>query len=335
MLNKPVQSSCGCVICTKCYRSSHGCVRHQVSSTRCHVNTTASFLANCSEFNSVCGDWNVKLKTDDHFMTAEAVNPHVQQMMRHVIDIPTLRVAFRHLLTADDSFSFCYWSHKHLPEEVAYRYVCIPHLPDFWDHVNVGCRPAPDTATMIGQDDNLPKLFGVQMGCYKYHWSCFVLDKEINLYMWCSSMSVESQVIFPLVDASLVDITSSIQFRQMVYYLAEWFTIQYVAAERRFNVVLDCCPDQGTLVDVIIFLAWKVGMPKFNPCLPFRRHRAEYSFNVGSAREMFTCPFDANEGVDCINIMEEYNCFHSKTAAFFSGLKLQRHCTSTEYYGSL
>lgn len=196
----------------------------------------------------------------------------------------------------------------------------------------VGCRPVPKTEIMIGQDDNMPRLFDVQMGCYRYHWSCFVLDTEIILFMWCSSVAVESQVVFPLVDASIDHITSTIQFRRMVLHLAEWFSAQYVTADRHFNVVLDCELDQGCLVDVISFLAQKVGMSKLNAPFPFRRHREEFSFNVGNAREMFTCPFDANEGVDCINIMEEYNCFHSKTASFFTGLP---HCTSTEYYGSL
>lgn len=34
--------------------------------------------------------------------------------------------------------SFKFWPKSPLPEDIAYRYVCIPHTPRFWDHVVVG-----------------------------------------------------------------------------------------------------------------------------------------------------------------------------------------------------
>ncbi|XP_038838255.1 uncharacterized protein LOC120035866 [Salvelinus namaycush] len=230
--------------------------------------------------------------------------------------VDTLRRAFNHLITVNDTMSFRYWVSKAMPEEVAYRYVCIPHVPGFWDHVVVGTRPLPRTEKLIGPDDSLPRLFNVSLGSYRFHWCCFVLKKQIILTMWCTLLPRRGQSkVVTVVDNTLRNLTSSIEFRRMVFYLCRWFTAQYVSPQdRRLNLVLDCKPSEGaTLVHVIALLASRIGMETVTPHLAQQRTKddSNYCFNGRNANSMFTCPSDGNSGGNYIDIVEEFSSYHN------------------------
>lgn len=244
--------------------------------------------------------------------------------------------AFNRLINAHDSMSFKYWVNEALPEDVAYRYVCIPHIPGFWDHVLVGTRTPPNTVKMIGTDVYLPKLFNVYLGSNTFHWCCFVLKKQIILAMWCTSVPRRGQPkVLPLVDNTLRNLTSSTEFRKMVFYLCRWFTAQYVSpTERELNLVLDCKPSEGsTLVHFICLLASRCGMEKVT--LEYSHHRAKhdtnYSFNLKNANNMLTSLSDGNTGGPYINIVDEFNSYHSETNC----VGLTRIHTTTEFYSYL
>ncbi|KAM9398679.1 uncharacterized protein ACWYII_031232 [Salvelinus alpinus] len=341
-LNRPIQCACGCVLCTLCYSQQRGCSLHNMSSTRAPVSTTASTLANCPALEHL-GAWDLELNIGDMFKTDNEVNVHVQLLMNkeQSPDMDTLRPVFNHLVTEKDTMSFKYWVNEAMPEEVACRYVCIPHIPGFWDHVVVGTRTLPKTANMIGPDDSLPRLFNVSLGSYKFHWCCFVLKKQIILTMWCTSMPSRGQPkVFTLVDSTLKNHTSSIEFRRMVFYLCRWFTAQYGSPpDRQLNMVLDCKPSEGpTLVHVIAFLASRLGMEKVTP--QFSQHRAKdrakddrnYSFKVKHANTMFTCPSDGTSEGNYIDIVEEFSAYHNSGC---NDIGLTRVCTTTEVYSFL
>lgn len=245
---------------------------------------------------------------------------------------------FQNLITKKDTMSFKYWVNESMPEDLAYRYVCISHTPGFWDHVVVGTRALPRTENMIGPDEFLPRLFNVSLGSYKLHWCCFVLKKQIILTMWCTSKPRgEGQCkVSTLVESALKSFTASIEFRRMVFYLSRWFTAQYVSPPHRLlNVVLDCKPSEGpTLVHVIAFLASRLGMEKITPS--FSQHRAKddqnYSFNTKSAGTMFSCPSEGTSEGMYINIVEEFSSYHNGCN---NAMGLTRLCTTAELYSYL
>ncbi|XP_055362714.1 uncharacterized protein LOC114850818 isoform X2 [Betta splendens] len=316
-LNRPVQCVCGCVICTLCYREQGGCRMHNVSSKQGPICTLVNAIASCPELEGL-GDWDVKLNLDDHFKTDDQVNRHVQQIMEQAH--PDLHTAFKHLIDRNDSMSFKYWESETLPEEMAYRYVCIPHIKGFWDHVLVGSRPPSKTETMIGPDENLPKLFNVRLGYVRFHWCCFVLQEQVILAMWCTLVPERGlPKVVPLVDTTLKPITSSKEFRNMVFFLARWFTVQYASQkERQLKVVLDCKPSEGsTLVHIIALLAYKSGMEKVNPQVVQRRARnnVNYHFNSSHTNDMFKCPYVQNSEGCYINIVDEFNSFNDHQEA--------------------
>ncbi|XP_029529896.2 uncharacterized protein LOC115137711 isoform X1 [Oncorhynchus nerka] len=264
-LNRPMQCAGGCPLC---YSEQSGCRLHNMSSTRAAVSTTANTLANCPALENV-GDWDLELNIDDMFKTDKEVNVHLQLIMNEEQSpgVDSLKRAFNHLVTVNDTMSFRYWVNEAMPEEVAYRYVCIPHVPGFLDHVVVGTRPLPRTEKLIGPDDSLPRLFNVSLGSYRFHWCRFVLKKQIILTMCCTSLPRRGQSkVVTVVGNTLRNLTSSIEFRRMVFYLCGWFTAQYVSPQdRRLNVVLDCKPSEGaTLVHVIALLASRIGMGHSN-----------------------------------------------------------------------
>ncbi|KAJ8009849.1 hypothetical protein DPEC_G00068460 [Dallia pectoralis] len=86
------------------------------------------------------GEWDLELDDMDHFKTEADINRHVQQLMtgERTPGIEALRSAFNSLMTANDSMSFKHWLNEALPEELAYRYVCIPHIKWFWNHIAAG-----------------------------------------------------------------------------------------------------------------------------------------------------------------------------------------------------
>lgn len=217
--------------------------------------------------------------------------------------------------------------------EVAYRYVCIPHVPGFWDHVLVGRCPMPQMVKMIGPDDHLPKLFNVDSGAYRFHWCCFVLKKQIILAMWCTLLTGEGQCkVLPLTDDHLRNITSTLTFRRMVFYLSRWFTAQYVLPnERELKVVLDCKPSEGCLVHIMALLASKIGMEKMTPELLLSQQRVNYEVNnLRNANNMFTFPSDNTLGVESsVNIVEEFNFYHNGVGC---GLSHIYTATETEFF---
>lgn len=78
-LNRPIQCTCGCVMCTICYRDQRGCKIHNMVSTRGAVNTTANVLASRPELDSV-GQWALEFDTSDPFKAHTDV--YVQTIMR-------------------------------------------------------------------------------------------------------------------------------------------------------------------------------------------------------------------------------------------------------------
>ncbi|KAJ8009764.1 hypothetical protein DPEC_G00067610 [Dallia pectoralis] len=138
-LNRPIQCACCCVLCSLCYREQKGCRTHKIVSARAVVNATASILASCPDMEKV-GEWDLELDDMDHFKTEADINRHVQQLMtgERTPGIEALRSAFNSLMTANDSMSFKHWLNEALPEELAYRYVCIPHIKWFWNHIAAG-----------------------------------------------------------------------------------------------------------------------------------------------------------------------------------------------------
>ncbi|KAK2825785.1 hypothetical protein Q5P01_019999 [Channa striata] len=79
-LNRPVQCLCSCVICTLCYWTHRGCLKHSVSSAHGPVNTTASYLAECPQLESV-GTWDLGRDAADRFKTGKEVNECVPRMI--------------------------------------------------------------------------------------------------------------------------------------------------------------------------------------------------------------------------------------------------------------
>lgn len=247
-----------------------------------------------------------------------------------------LHAAFNHLITARDEMSFTYWVNARMPEKMAYRYVCIPHIPGFWDHILVGNCPLPNTEKMIGPDDYLPKLFNVSLGSYRFHWSCFVLKRQIILAMWCSAVSSTGRSeVFPLVHNRLKNITTGLEFRGMVVYLSQWFKVQYMTpTERPLAVVLDCKPSDGSsVVDVITVLASKSGMVSVTPKHTKRLVRCDkdHTFNHRLAKTIFTCPYgdednDDNADQHFIDIVGEFRDYGEDSCGF------TQMCTNTEVY---
>ena len=220
-----------------------------------------------------------------------------------------------------------------MPEEVACRYVCIPHVPGFWDHVLVGTRAPPQTNRMIGSDDYMPKLFNVSLGSYKFHWCCFVYKTQIILAMWCSLPGREPQV-FTLVNNALKNFTVTLEFRRMVFYLSRWFTVQYVTPSKRaLKIVLDCKPSEGCIVPVITLLASKSGMTEVTTPDLFR-HRVKDdtndSFNIKSANIMFSYPIDHGVEGNYVNIVEAFRESHNGNC-----IDRTRSFTTLEYYNRI
>lgn len=238
--------------------------------------------------------------------------------------------AFNHLIAIDDKISFKYWTNETMPAQVAHRYVCIPHVPGFWDHVLVGTRTPPNTEKMIGPDYYLPKLFNVALGSHRFHWCCFVLKTQIILAMWCTTITTGVQRVFPLVDNALKRLTENTNFRRMVFYLSRWFTAQYVSpAARQLKVVLDCKPSEGTLVHLIATLALGCGMESVHPVLIQRRSANDYrhyALDTETANALLTRPPDGTEAGAHINIVDAFNRFNG------SDVGLPYIYTGTQYF---
>jgi hypothetical protein len=102
----------------------------------------------------------------------------------------------------------------------------------------LGTHLLPRTEKLIGPDASLPRLFNVSLGSYRFHWCCFVLKKQIILTMCCTSLPRRGQSkVVTVVDNTLRNLTSSIEFRRMVFYLCRWFTAQYVSPQDRWLCV--------------------------------------------------------------------------------------------------
>lgn len=75
-----------------------------------------------------------------------------------------------------------------------------------------------------------------------------MLKKQVILAMWCTSVSEQGQSIaFTLVNDAVKNLTTSVEFKTMVFYLSRWFTAQYVSQmDRTLKVVLDCKQSEGS-----------------------------------------------------------------------------------------
>ena len=216
-----------------------------------------------------------------------------------------------------------------MPVNMANKYVCISHVPGFWDHVIVGTHAPHTTEDMIDHDDYLPKLFDVRLGRYRFHWCCFVLKKQIILAMWCTDARGNGRPrVVPLVDADLRYYTTSPEFRCMAFYLCKWFTAQYTSPARELKVVLDCKPSQGaTFVHVIAFLASKIGMTHVTPNVYQVKttHDLNYHLNLGAANAVFNDPC-VSQG-DCIYIVDDFTDYHNSRA-----IAISVPCVHTQRY---
>ncbi|KAK2812876.1 hypothetical protein Q5P01_000953 [Channa striata] len=353
-LNRPVQCLCGCVICTLCYRTHRGCLKHSVSSAHGPVNATASYLAECPQLESV-GTWDLGRDEADRFKTGKEVNECVRRMIEDRAPTASeLKQAFETLIQTEDDMAFAYWENQSLPEEDAHRYVCIPHVPGFWDRVLVGNIPPPSTGAeaVTGPDIYLPRLFDVDMGSHAFHWCCFVLRKQIILAMWCTTVLAAGEhretAMVPLIDSSLRGKVTDVAFRRMLHYLREWFVVRYRRKPegaddgRELHVVLDCKPSDGpTLIHLISKLTAKGGMrasiaPNVRPLRkrPFGVDTNMFAANNNAAAKLFdyTSRGETEEAHNYINITEEYNDHHRLTERA-SGQLTQYICTNRDYYG--
>ncbi|XP_041835355.1 uncharacterized protein LOC121636116 [Melanotaenia boesemani] len=315
-LNRPIQCVCGCVICLTCYRTQRGCNLHQITSAHASVNTVVSELASCPSLEQL-GEWDLEPDKQDWFYSQEEVNSDVQMILGSgSLETDLLASAFEHLLEVNDSMAFRYWINEPLPQDVAYRYVCIPHVKGFWDHVFVG-RQAQATSMqrMIVPDEHLPHLFNVHLDAHTFHWCCFVLKKQVILAMWCQNIPKKaSPRVVTLVDRALKSITQSVAFKNMVFYLARWFSIQYERPQqdRQLKVALDCKPGEGfTLVHMLAFIGEKCGAGRANLSHLQKRVKVNltHTFNQRSANTLFACPPDTDTDTDgpLIDIVDEYN----------------------------
>lgn len=250
-------------------------------------------------------------------------------MHLRLIIVPFLHTAFEALVRDEkESMSFKYWPNKSMPMDMANKYVCISHVPGFWDRVIVATHAPQTTEDMIGHDDHLPKLFGVDLGFYRFHWCCFVLTKQIILAMWCTVTGDGQPRVVPLVDTELRSYTDTPEFTRMVFYLRQWFTAQYTSPARELKVVLDCKPSQGsTFVHFIAYLASKIGIRSVTPNVSQvkTKHDMNYHLNVKVADNMFTDP-GVPEGFS-VNIVEEFALRHKRKAKAVSV-----QCVNTEMF---
>lgn len=214
---------------------------------------------------------------------------------------------------------FKYWVNEPLPTFVAHRYVCMPHIPGFWDRITVGQWTLSTVETMLDPDYHLPKLFNVVLGPNRSHWCCFVFKTHITLAMWCTTIVNGEQRILPLVDTAMTYLIENTEFRRMVVCLSRWFTVQYTRPEgRHLKVVLDCKPSEGTLVHMMASLAYRSGMQRFTPVVIQRRSSKDclnYTLDIRAAETLFTSPIDVTDVHGMIDIVGAYNRFNGSDVA--------------------
>ncbi|RVE55585.1 hypothetical protein OJAV_G00234810 [Oryzias javanicus] len=339
-LNRPVQCLCGCVLCTICYRGQGGCQRHGVVSKHGAVNYTANVLADLPEVESV-GVWDLEREDSDRIMPKGETEQCVQIMLAEGTPAPDeLKQAFQTVLqNPANDMSFTYWDNQVLPEEDAHRYVCIPHVPGFWDHMLVGKWCPATTQEVIGPDLLLPRLFDVDMGGHSFHWCCFVLKEQILLVAWCRK---DNSLVVPLIDSSLRGIVSHIAFRRMMFYLRTWIEVQYrwrkdvEGVKRNVHTVLDCKPSEGpSIAHVVARLAAQSGMEKAEPTdRHLRRRPLALDTDVFFAKNAAAAAlFDYRPRFQCdsqtlyLNVAEEFSNYHCRSD---ENLVTQPICTSSE-----
>lgn len=169
------------------------------------------------------------------------------------------------MINKRDTFAFEHWPGIRMPELAAYRYVCIPHTPGFWDHIVLRQHLA-NTQAMFAADMLTPTLFNVNMGSLSLHWCCFVFDTQTIMTAWCSGMGEDGQMeVVPITDRTDTRITRLMvcdQFNSMLYYLHRWLCVHYGKGEcQTVQVVFDCMPSEGlTVAHFISTLAAKIGL---------------------------------------------------------------------------
>ncbi|XP_032363714.1 uncharacterized protein LOC116677135 isoform X2 [Etheostoma spectabile] len=308
-LNRAIQCECHCVTCTLCYRKGKPCRLCRLKPKNGLVSTIANTLTSCPVLDKI-GDWDLGLDDTDPFKTENEINECVRQILTQ--DQPPsaedLDRAFETLIQdGNDTMTFKYWPNKPMPLHVANKYVCIPHVPGFWDHVIVATHAPHTMEDLIGPDVFLPKLFGVELGCYRFHWCCLVLKKQMVLSVWCTDEPGNGQPrVIPIVENDLRSYTDSPKFTDMVFYLREWFTAQYTSPSRELNMVLDCKPSQGsTFVHFIAYLASKIGMRCVTPNVSQvkTKHDMNYHLNLKAADHIFAEPSVSGY---CLNIVDEF-----------------------------
>ncbi|XP_078807016.1 uncharacterized protein LOC144996400 [Oryzias latipes] len=327
-LNRPMQCLCGCVLCTLCFRAQGGCRKHWVISEHGTVNATANALADMPGMEAV-GVWDLEREGRDRFMTGIETEECVERMLAEGSPSKEeLKRAFQTLIkNPANDMSFAYWENKLLPEYDAYRYVCMPHIPGFWDRVLVGKWCPESTQAAIRPDVHLPRLFDVDMGVHYFHWCCFVLKEQIILAAWCTTKVYQggSMRVLPLIDSSLRGTVSEVEFKRMIFLLRTWFTVQYHSREggegleREIHTVLDCQPLEGpTIVQTIAELALRSGMEKADPSYVHKRVRPfALDADVFSAKNAAAAALFDYRPLSCcesqtlyMNVAEEFSNCH-------------------------
>ena len=143
--------------------------------------------------------------------------------------------AYNKIMQLKDKMAFTY--EERLPVEVAHKYVCISHVPGFWDRVIVGQHITKSAAAMFAADPIMPKLFDVNMaGDVSFHWCCFVLKKHIFLCAWFFSTKKKKAQFICLSDSPRTRKIINDNFRIMLHYLKEWFSSHYGSSTRDMKV---------------------------------------------------------------------------------------------------
>ncbi|CAI5657544.1 unnamed protein product, partial [Oreochromis niloticus] len=324
-LNRPLQCACGCVICSVCYTKYKGCAIHKVQSRRATVNVTVNQLASMAD-----AKWDLELDQTAAFRTEG--DKGVQTIMHLHSSAPTvdeLRNAFERLIDNQDEMAFKYWLNSPLPEAMAYRFVCMPHIPGFWDHIAVGCH-TPNTQLMLSPDVYTPRLFDVNMGSLHFHWCCFVFVDQTILAVWCSRQTNTSlPEVLPITDRTdprVRQLTSSNGFNSMLYYLHRWIRVHYGKGDADVvEVVFDCMPSESsTFVHFISTLAAKsLASSVFSPAIT--QHRTEidlhYTIDHRYPEQLFSHPPNDLDGGVKIDIRQEFGSHHEV------GLKCYRSFT--------
>ncbi|XP_013869715.1 uncharacterized protein LOC106521615 [Austrofundulus limnaeus] len=255
--NQPIQLTCGCVVCTKCYNLANNqnrvtCKSHKVKMKTGIVNSNANLLAHWQHAHTD-HEWNMVLSG-----AGGVSNAQVQAMLdQPQVNESVLCEVFDILLNNKDRVSFRWLNNAPLQTTEAHRYVAIPHTRNFWNHIATGSKKPTNVTDMLEPDLCLCKLFNVTMDKYTFHWACFVFETQVILIMWCQDNETNTQLTLTEIIPTALDTQD---FRLMVYFLIKWVELTY--GKGSATVVLDTAPCEmlPSLPDVVTWIAAKCHM---------------------------------------------------------------------------